>query len=255
MPRLSISVVIPTFDRPDYLIETVRSVLIQTSPAQEILIIDNGSVPIDPTKLPDSELTQIFRALPRFGVSQARNLGAILARYDMICFLDDDDSWDHRYLESVRKTWAESGAEVILGRLRDLKTMLPLQGKQADFKGENDLISQILRRNPGAGGSNTCVMRNRFLSSPGYDPSITTNQDKALVLDLLLAGASAKRAENGWVNVRNDGEGPRQTELHKRAKGKWRFLTKYWKIMSWHQRALNILVWLMIFFRRVLGSA
>jgi glycosyltransferase involved in cell wall biosynthesis len=252
MIKPTISVVIPTCDRPEYLNDALTSVLNQTLLPQEILVIDNGFLPIDRNLLPRSELTNLIRALPHFGVSQARNLGSVLARFDMIAFLDDDDEWDKHYLESVSKTYCETSADIVLGRIRDRSSKKPLAGKQAIFNNEKDLIKKILLLNPGVVGSNTSVLRDKFIKGPGYDQLITTGQDKAMVLDLLLSGASIRRAENAWVDFRDDKNRPRQTELYKRSEGKLRFLKKYWKCMTWEQRFFNILAWSKINIQRLL---
>jgi glycosyltransferase involved in cell wall biosynthesis len=237
-PRFS--VVIPTCDRPEYLREAVESVLAQSVSAHEILVIDNGQEAVDPNQLPNSSKLRVIRALPRFGVSQARNLGAILASGDFIAFLDDDDCWDKGYLKAVCMALEETSAEIVLGRLRDGKTGEPVKGKQADFTDRDDLIWQIFIRNPGAVGSNTTIKRTRFTASAGYDPWLTTGQDKALVLDLLLQGVYAVRASSAWVEFRNDGVGARQTEIPKRIQGKKRFLRKYWSQMNGYQRLFNV---------------
>lgn len=240
MTEARFSVVIPTCDRPEYLREAIASVIAQTQPAHEILVIDNSREAVELTQLPESDKLRVIRALPRFGVSQARNLGAILARGDFIAFLDDDDRWDEGYLQAVRGTVEESGAEVVLGRLRDGNTGKPLSGKQAAFNDRDDLIREILLRNPGTVGSNTTVAHWRFAASAGYDPWLTTGQDKALVLDLLLQQAEPARASAAWVDFRADGEGPRQTELRKQIEGKKRFLRKYWDMMSGYERLFTL---------------
>lgn len=240
MPEPMFSVVIPTCDRPEYLRQAVDSVLAQIEPAHEILVIDNGREAVDPARLPVSDKLRVIRALPRFGVSQARNLGGILSGGDYIAFLDDDDRWDKAYLQAVRCTVEESAAKVVLGRLRDGNTGTPLNGKQAAFNDREDLIHQIFVRNPGAVGSNTIVAYEAFAASAGYDPWLTTGQDKALVLDLLLKGAQPACASEAWVEFRADGEGPRQTELRKHIEGKKRFLRKYWGLMSWYERLFNL---------------
>jgi len=241
MPELTFSVVIPTCDRPEYLREAVDSVLAQTKPAHEILVIDNGREAVDTAQLPVSETLRVIRALPRFGVAQARNLGAILATGDYIAFLDDDDRWERHYLAEVARAIEESGAELVFGRLRDGATGIPCNRKQAAFRDREDLIRQILVRNPGVGGSNTVVARKQFIRTSGYDPWLTTGEDKGLVLDLLLMGkVCPTRAEKAWVEFRLDTEGARQTELSKRIQGKRRFLRKYWSRMNWYERLFNL---------------
>lgn len=254
MDEISVSVVIPTCDRPQYLLEALDSVLSQTSPDNEILVIDNGRRPLSRENLPKEKNIQVVRALPRFGVSQARNLGAILSCSEYIAFLDDDDLWDKCYLEEVRACIRETGADLVLGKMRDKETRQPIRGKHENFGDEETLRRWILRRSPGTIGSNTVVSRKIFFESSGYDPWLTTGQDKALVLDLLFGGAKAVRAQNAWVDFRQEVEGPRQTEIAKRVKGNSRFLRKYWSKMDFSTRLFNVVQLGRLYMWRIRGA-
>lgn len=107
--RLSIAVVIPTRDRAPVLVRAVASVLDQTSPADECIVVDDGSS--------DDSEAQVRRAYPgvaylkqaRRGVSAARNLGVASARADWVAFLDSDDVWHPEKLERQRRALAGSG--------------------------------------------------------------------------------------------------------------------------------------------------
>ncbi|MEX2411813.1 MAG: glycosyltransferase family A protein [Candidatus Paceibacterota bacterium] len=249
-----ISVVIPTCDRLDYLNQSICSVLGQTFSAFEIIIIDNGINCVKKEDLPTDNKIKLIRALPKFGVSQARNTGAVLSKGDYISFLDDDDKWDSQYLEAVSNTILKEKADIILGRLLNMSDGNPLVGKQAEFKSREDLISLILKKNPGAVGSNTTVNRKVFTNSPGYNPFITTNQDKALVLDLLLSNAKVSRADDAWVEFRMDVLGPRQTDLKKRIKGKRRFIQVYWVNMNYYTRVYNLMQLVRLWVNAKLGK-
>lgn len=88
-----ISVIIPTFNRPLQLKRAVQSVLNQTYPNYEIIIIDDGST-LDITEVinsfSDSRIKLIKHECKR-GAPSARNSGLQIARGDFINFLDDDD--------------------------------------------------------------------------------------------------------------------------------------------------------------------
>ncbi|NJM47793.1 MAG: glycosyltransferase [Alkalinema sp. RU_4_3] len=89
-----ISVVIPTFNRPDLLTRAIESALAQTLGDIEVLVIING--PDEQTRsavqhLNDDRL-QILQ-IPESGASLARMAGVRAATSDWIAFLDDDDSW------------------------------------------------------------------------------------------------------------------------------------------------------------------
>ncbi|HEV2149934.1 MAG TPA: glycosyltransferase family 2 protein [Longimicrobiaceae bacterium] len=95
----SITVVIPTYDRAGWLPATVASVLQQTRPPDEALIVDDGSR--DDTEA----VCRAFPAPVRYvrqenaGVSAARNRGVREARGEWVAFLDSDDLWEPTKLE------------------------------------------------------------------------------------------------------------------------------------------------------------
>lgn len=237
---MDFSVIIPTCDRPELLRHAVESVLSQSLSPREIIIVDNGLTPVKSAVLPACPLIKIIRALPRFGVSQARNLGAILSTGEYLAFLDDDDAWDVNYLQSIRGCLDGDRVSIVLGRRRYMVSKVPRPGKQVEFSTPRELIDMIMVRNPGVSGSNTVVLRSAFSRSRGYDPYLTTGQDKALVLDLLLRGESIARAESAWVDYRDDRSIPRQTDLANLLEGKSRFAEKYWKHMTTRQKIQNI---------------
>jgi len=97
--RPSVSVIIPTHNRLDFLRESLRSVFGQTLPPLEVLVSDDGST--DGTAAmaaAEFPLAQVL-AQPNRGPSAARNLGIRHARGDWLAFLDSDDLWQPRKLE------------------------------------------------------------------------------------------------------------------------------------------------------------
>lgn len=100
---IGISVVIPTFNRRVLVERAIRSVLAQTHPVDDIIVVDDGST--DGTA--DSLAVQ-FGDRIRYvwqenrGVSAARNRGIGLARGRYVTFLDSDDEW---LPEKTRVQW------------------------------------------------------------------------------------------------------------------------------------------------------
>jgi glycosyltransferase involved in cell wall biosynthesis len=89
----SVSVVIPTYNRADLVVRALESVVRQTLPPLEILVVDDGST--DGTaeriagKFPEVEVVRQDNR----GVSAARNAGIRQARGEWIALLDSDDEW------------------------------------------------------------------------------------------------------------------------------------------------------------------
>jgi glycosyltransferase involved in cell wall biosynthesis len=92
---MSVSVVIPLFNRADRIEGAIRSALAQNPRPLEIIIVDDGS-----TDLPDvawltaiDPCVRIIRHERNRGGNVARNTGIDAARGDLVAFLDADDRW------------------------------------------------------------------------------------------------------------------------------------------------------------------
>src|SRR4029450_9561835 len=88
-----VSVIIPTFDRATWVREAIASVLAQTYPHLELIVVDDGSHDATPEVIQafGQALTYIRQA--HAGVSAARNRGVAASRGALVAFLDSDDLW------------------------------------------------------------------------------------------------------------------------------------------------------------------
>jgi glycosyltransferase involved in cell wall biosynthesis len=87
------SIIIPTYNRAAFLERALDSVLCQIRPADEVIVVDDGSDDDTPrilAKLGD-RITVIHAA--HGGAGRARNLGLERARKPLVAFLDSDDEW------------------------------------------------------------------------------------------------------------------------------------------------------------------
>ncbi len=93
-----ISVVIPSYNRSHTLKRAIESVLRQTQPADEIIVVDDGSDD-DSANLVANYPSIQYLYQPNAGVSAARNKGIRQAQGDWIALLDSDDEWLQTKLE------------------------------------------------------------------------------------------------------------------------------------------------------------
>jgi len=91
---MNYSVIIPTHNRPDLVVRAIRSVYAQSSPAKQIIVIDDASQPplALPADLCDGR-TRVIRHELSVGGAAARNTGLREASTSIVAFLDDDDEW------------------------------------------------------------------------------------------------------------------------------------------------------------------
>jgi glycosyltransferase involved in cell wall biosynthesis len=92
-----VSIVIPTFNQPAYLIQAMASVFAQTFTDFELIIVDDGSTDSTPAALQAAHLRGWKFTLisqPNAGVGAARDRGIAAARGKYVALLDHDDLWE-----------------------------------------------------------------------------------------------------------------------------------------------------------------
>jgi glycosyltransferase involved in cell wall biosynthesis len=134
----TVSVVIPTYNRASCLADSVGSVLAQTRPPLEVLVVDDGST--DDTAEVCARFPEPVRCLAKAngGVSSARNLGLGRARGEFVALLDADDVWPPEKLEvqlAVHEAFPEVGWSITGHRTTDRsgRELPGLQGFVRDF--------------------------------------------------------------------------------------------------------------------------
>src|SRR5262245_37852496 len=96
---MNVSVIIPTYNSGPLVVEAVESVLRQTQPATEIIVVDDGST--DDTQERLAAYRDRIRCVRQSNarVAAARNTGLALASGEIVAFLDADDAWHPHKLE------------------------------------------------------------------------------------------------------------------------------------------------------------
>lgn len=109
-----ISVIIPVYKVEAYLTACVESVLAQTYPNIEIILVDDGSPDgcpaiCDAFAARDSRIRVLHKE--NGGLSSARNAGIDMAGGDYLALLDSDDLWSPRFLERLFRAIQETEAD------------------------------------------------------------------------------------------------------------------------------------------------
>lgn len=173
-----VSVVIPNYNYARFLGQAIDSVLAQTYPSVEIVVVDDGSKDESAHVLRQYEgrvrpILQVNQ-----GVSAARNNGIAASRGEAIAFLDSDDVWDPRKIElQVRKLedpavgLVHSGIEYVDSNGRSLA--VDLAGAEGKI-----LRRHALFRVPTVRSGSTALVRRSCLDKVGlFDVSLSTSAD------------------------------------------------------------------------------
>ncbi|MBD2242600.1 glycosyltransferase family A protein [Nostoc sp. FACHB-888] len=186
-----ISVIIPTYNRKHYLERAINSVLNQTYTDYELIVVDDASTDGTKTfiaeKYPDVCCVSLST---NSGASGARNEGIHLARGSFIAFLDSDDEWLPKYLETQIQYIENSTDNVIVfcGCIHQM-----LDGKIEKFSCQPwlaypDLTYHLLSENFILTAS-IVVVSKKALDKAGYfNESLKICQDKELFLRLFCLG-------------------------------------------------------------------
>jgi len=180
----SVSVIIPTCDRPALLRRALASVRAQTLAPAEIIVVDDGSASQRGALAGDAGGLTVLANRHAAGPSGARNAGAAAARGEWLAFLDDDDEWTPPYLAEVLAHAAAARLDVVLTAIRYCY-------ENGDERGGKTppavlRVEDFLARNPGLVGSNVVIRRAAFAAVGGFDESLGTAEDMDFGIRLSL---------------------------------------------------------------------
>jgi glycosyltransferase involved in cell wall biosynthesis len=198
-----VSVIIPTYNNASYLEDAIQSVLGQTYPAYEIIVIDDGS-----TDKTQKVLQPYLEKIKYFyqdnqGVSLARNKGIEIATGEFIAFLDGDDYFLPEKLANQVACFAENPTLGIVNSgwyvVDEEGEILAHQMPWAQLL-ELDLKAWILWR---AVLPSAMMFRRHWLEKiGGFKPGLAYAEDVELVLRLAQAGCQAIWLQEITVNYR-----------------------------------------------------
>lgn len=114
-----ISVIMPVYNAGKYLKKSIESVMEQTYPAWELILVDNGSeddsFSICQSYAKNEERIFVLHQYQNKGVSAARNLGLEKASGELVAFLDADDWLAPDHLERLWEIQKRTGADMVVG--------------------------------------------------------------------------------------------------------------------------------------------
>ena len=126
-----VSVIIPTYNRVDYLLECLESIRYQTYSNLEIIIISDGGTDtseIEVEALDDSRIKWYNLNMNYGRPAPARNFGLNQASGQFICFCDDDDMWVQDKIERQLRILG-SDSDLTFSGFGVLGTVLPITSR------------------------------------------------------------------------------------------------------------------------------
>lgn len=205
---ISVSVVITTHNRPQLLLESIQSVLKQSFPVKEIIVVDDASEVSSASMIHqlNSTIIQYHKFPTPQGANVARNFGIENSTSDFIAFLDDDDQWDSRKIEHQINHAITSKAVLSYTGMKLINT----QGKvvqetfhQASY--EEDILKSLFRKNF-IGGTSSILVDRKFLLDHNirFDPVLPALQDYDFYIQVFHHAQNISAIELPLVHYRHE---------------------------------------------------
>lgn len=180
-----VSVVIPVHNARQYIGRAIRSVLEQTYPPFEVIVVDDGSTDGTEEQIQTEFGTQVrYCYRQQGGPSAARNTGIKLCSGDWIAFLDADDFWEPNKLElQISEILSHPEVSCVFSGSRavspDGKTIG--EGKVSDpFTRERFRKQLKVRKYSGIALPGVIVRRDALERLGGFDEDLICGEDREL---------------------------------------------------------------------------
>lgn len=211
-----ISVIIPVYNRQNYLEECVRSVLAQSYPNFEIVLVDDGSTDRSVEicrNLSEQDDRIRFFAAEHGGVSAARNMALEQAAGDYLFFLDSDDVIYPLLLETLVTSMEEHGA--LIGgthvarataqtwhKVQDKLKETPTAG-ETTFQSHEKTLDALLSGDSPIYCIGGVMVRRDLVGSTRFRTDLFIGEDFFFIYENVLKGATSVFLKQRWYYVRN----------------------------------------------------
>ncbi|MBL7924340.1 MAG: glycosyltransferase family 2 protein [Bacteroidia bacterium] len=147
-PDLFFSVIIPTYNRVEFILLSVKSVLTQDYRNFEVIVVDDGSTDSTPEVMATVNDPRVrYVRIRNSERGAARNTGVRLAQGDYVTFLDSDDQYYSNYLSTANDGLKSSGFPVFYHQAYEVRNFLREKVRYAhDYDSHN--IGFLVKGNP-----------------------------------------------------------------------------------------------------------
>lgn len=206
MNETKFSIVIPTFNREDFLVDALQSVVASRPVNAEIIVVNDGDALSNNTlNLIEKFSARVVNTTGSVGAGATRNLGVRNASGDWILFLDDDDMIRCGYWDQLAKFLILHTADsLVYGFCTSLKSANRSKlAKYSATRGKFIFRQEVgnPRKRLSGLGMGFFISRSLYLSVGGLDPFLKVNEDTDLCVRLLAVGAKCLACAEPGVAV------------------------------------------------------
>lgn len=176
MTSPTISVIIPTYNRPRKLLRAVKSVFNQSYQDFEVIVVNDDPKMDVQDILPNYDKLTYIHHDENYGAPVARNNGILASSGEFIAFLDDDDTWEPKKLENQIEQFEVLGKEyglVYTGR----KTIRDSEIVEKYIPENEGWVHSLLLHKNIIPSESPLIRRSCFSEVGFFDPDLQSCQD------------------------------------------------------------------------------
>lgn len=180
------SVIIPLYNKENFIENTIQSVLDQTFQDFEIIVVNDGSTDKSEEKLQSFKDSRIhYFSKKNEGASTARNYGIEKANSDFITFLDADDYWYQTFLETMFNNISKVPEQKVFSAAIEIDTSkknIPSQYSILKSGNEFEIVNYFQASMKETVLCTSCAVFHKtvFDKAGNYDTKIKSGQDTDL---------------------------------------------------------------------------
>jgi len=194
-----VTVIIPTYNRPNLLLRAVESVLSQTHENLDIIVADDASsnetIKVCERLKDKDNRVRIYRSKKNIGAAALRNRAINISEGKYVCFLDDDDTWLPEKVTTQLEFISDYSivacrskrvdGYTVVGGL-EIKNDINLHEiKYSGPKAEPRTLNDIFFNNGNMSPSSIMVKREHLLLVEGFDEALPSSQGRDLFVRLV----------------------------------------------------------------------
>lgn len=206
-----ISIIIPVYNRQEFIEECVQSVFAQSHQNFEIIIIDDGSTDNTPTlckKLADIDSRIVLLQGEHTGVSAARNIGLDAMHGDYVFFLDSDDIIHPLLLEALLSGLKNSDASIAAtdlhptrhtnwNRIQDIINE-DIGPAITTYQNHEESLNAIFSYNSPINTIGGAMLKSSLIGNTRFSTEIYIGEDFYFIYQNLIKGSSTVFLKQKW---------------------------------------------------------
>jgi len=193
----TVSVIIAFYNGSRWIEQALESAVNQTVPAEEVIVVDDGSSEEELAFLENLKSSYSFRIITQdnSGQSSARNLGVAESSSDYVCLLDQDDYFLPRHIEELLEKADFSDPNFAfsygdLWRCDESGKVLAHTCVNLESQHPHKTVQTLISTNMFILPSASLISRDVFLKMGGFDPNLRGYEDDDFFIRLFVAGYS-----------------------------------------------------------------